>query len=313
MPLKRVIATGLTVTSLMVSPAVTREARASIAERVVAVVGDRPILLSELQRRARTWPGGPRGGAALRDALDRMIDERVEELAAEEAHISVTPAEVDKALRDVASLGHDDAATRHGLSEREYREQLRREIRSGKLVQLHVRARAHVTDEDARRAYARWLREDAASTIDVHIIAIRVAPNATARDVAAQRAVAEHIVEQARRGTSFCTLVAQHNPPTSPFHVCRSRGGVPLSALMPEVAQIAAPLRPGETAAPLLFSAGAGDRAFLVVQRAPERPPRPFDDVADLMRERAFVDAVERARKQWLRERRRTVYIDDRL
>ena len=69
----------------------------------------------------------------------------------------------------------------------------------------------------------------------------------------------------------------------------------------------------GETAAPLLFGAGAGDRAFLVVQRAPERPPRPFDDVADLMRERALVDAVERARKQWLRERRRTVYIDDRL
>ena len=57
-----------------------------------------------------------------------------------------------------------------------------------------------------------------------------------------------------------------------------------------------------------------GGSAFLVVQKAPTEPPVPtFDEVRAHMVERAVDDLTERARKQWLRELRRRVYIDVRL
>ena len=77
------------------STAVPSVARASIVERVVAVVADRPILLSELRQRARPHVArvahlseAERAAAESeihRALLDRMIDERLEETAADRA------------------------------------------------------------------------------------------------------------------------------------------------------------------------------------------------------------------------------------
>src|SRR6187549_2127695 len=92
-----------------------RPADAAIVERIVAVVGERPILLSELRQRARphlfriqlstqdpTQQAAQESGM-FRDLLNRMIDERLEETAADKAHLTVTPEEVDNGIRQVAS------------------------------------------------------------------------------------------------------------------------------------------------------------------------------------------------------------------
>src|SRR5262249_60895354 len=87
------------------------DANASIVERVVAVVGERPILLSELRHRARphqyrimvSIPDPARQTAAetemFRELLNRMIDDRLEEQAADKAHLTVTPEEVGGAAK----------------------------------------------------------------------------------------------------------------------------------------------------------------------------------------------------------------------
>src|SRR3712207_8862549 len=66
-------------------------ARAIIAERVVAVVGDRPILLSELRARARPFlvqiaqrvPPGPQQAAAESQVFKELIEKRSEEHTSE--------------------------------------------------------------------------------------------------------------------------------------------------------------------------------------------------------------------------------------
>lgn len=150
----------------------SREAQASITERVVAIVGERPILLSELRQRARPHlrhyaAAETTESEVLKAILQRMIDERLEETAAARANIVVTPDEIDRALQAIAARGQITPAqlvkeaTNQGLTEQEYRDELRRQILEGKLVQLRVRVR--VTEDDARAAYARWVRETAPS------------------------------------------------------------------------------------------------------------------------------------------------------
>jgi peptidyl-prolyl cis-trans isomerase SurA len=130
-------------------------ASGSIVERIVAVVAERPIFKTELHARARPHLLGvheedPSRAAAiestiLRELLERMIDERLEEEAAIQAHLVVTPEEIDTALAYVARNANLDlpmllaAAKAQGLSEGEYRDE-RRQILEGKLLQLRVRA-----------------------------------------------------------------------------------------------------------------------------------------------------------------------------
>src|SRR5256885_12350140 len=94
-----------------VSAALATSADAAIVERVVAVVGERPILLSELRQRARphlfrialTMPSPAQQAAAesdmFKELLNRMIDERLEEQAADKAHLSVPPEAVDNGIK----------------------------------------------------------------------------------------------------------------------------------------------------------------------------------------------------------------------
>ena len=175
-----------------------RSADASIVERVVAVVGERPILLSELRHRARphlyrilaTTPDPTRQAALetelFRDLLNRMIDDRLEEQAADKAHLAVTPEEIDAAIRNIAASARITVkdligeAKKQGLTEQDYRDELRRQVLEGKLVNLRVRGRVRVTDQDARAAYQRVLKEmDKEQPVEVHILALRILPGST--------------------------------------------------------------------------------------------------------------------------------------
>ena len=89
-------------------------AHATIVERVVAVIGERPVLWTDLLRRAvagrvqiRTQTRDPnvisvQEQEMYKELLDRMIDDRLEEQQADRAHITVTPEEIDRALANIA-------------------------------------------------------------------------------------------------------------------------------------------------------------------------------------------------------------------
>lgn len=319
--------------ALLVGIAAGRPADASIVERIVAVVGERPILLSELRSRGRPhlWriaasTPNPTQQAAqesemFRELLNRLIDERLEEGAADKAHITVSPEEVDNGIRQVAAqtkLQPKDViaeAKRQGLTEQDYRDEIRRQVLEGKLIQLRVRGRVRVTEQDARAAYGRWLKEvQQQHPVDLKIIVLQIAPGSTAEKAAAIEALGQELSNRARRGDDFCELVTNYSQDPTTKNTCGSRGPVPTSMLFPELQQVAGTLKPGETAAPIPFRDPMGNSAVLVVQLASQQPQiPPYDQVKDQMMERSFVDATERQRKLWLTELRRGVYIDVRL
>jgi peptidyl-prolyl cis-trans isomerase SurA len=204
-------------------------------------------------------------------------------------------------------------AKRQGLSDRDYRDEIRRQIIEGKLVQLRVRGRVHVTEQDARAAYAKWRLEVAELTVDLRIIVLRLAAGAAPATLAARMALGQQIVNRARGGEDFCKLVAQYSPAPYPRPACGSRGGVPWATLFPELARAARTLERGQVAEPFLFRDPTGNQAVLVVQRSPEQHVTPYEMVEPQMHERAVAEATERQRKLWLRELRGSVAIDIRL
>src|SRR5262245_13783176 len=109
-------------------------ARATVAERIVAIVGEHAILLSDMRQRARPFllqiqqkmPSGAQQAAAeselYKQLIERMVDDRIEQQAAERAHLSVTAEEIDNGIKNVASqqgISVDrlvEEATKTGLS-----------------------------------------------------------------------------------------------------------------------------------------------------------------------------------------------------
>lgn len=312
----------------------SRSADASIVERIVAVVGERPILLSELRARgkphlyriAATTQNPTEQAAAesemFRELLNRIIDERLEENAADKAHLTVTPEEVDNGIKQVAQqtkLNPRDVineAKKQGLTEQDYRDEIRRQVLEGKLIQLRVRGRVRVTEQDARTAYAHMEKEMAAQhPVDLRILVLQIPPGASAQTASAREALGHEMTARARKGEDFCELVKTYSQDPSTQNTCGSRGPVPVGQLFPQLQQAANTLKPGETSDPIQFRDPMGNQAILIVQEAPGAATKlpPYEEVKEQMMERAFGEATDRQRKLWLTELRRGVYIDVRL
>lgn len=201
-------------------------------------------------------------------------------------------------------------AKRQGLTEQDYRDEIRRQVLEGKLIQLRVRGRVHVTDQDARTSYDHWVKEyQTQQPVDVRIIAMRIPPSSTKALIDARMKLAQEIVARARGGEDYCKLVQQFSDETRGGQTCGSTGPQPIDALQGPIQEAVRSMKEGDVADPIRF----GNEAILIVQLAKQPTVPPFDQVKDAMSDRALGEAMERQRKLWLQELRRGVYVDVRL
>jgi peptidyl-prolyl cis-trans isomerase SurA len=160
--------------------------RAGVMDRIVSVVGEEVILLSELLDRARPElqrlpaPPGP-GREAEQQALyasmlERMIEETLVAQAARRSGVSVTEAEIDEELqRSPKPLAALLAET--GMTERELRASIKRDVLASKMLAIELRRHpvpTGATREEARawveRERSEWLRERRRATyVDVRL------------------------------------------------------------------------------------------------------------------------------------------------
>jgi peptidyl-prolyl cis-trans isomerase SurA len=313
------------------------QAHGAIVERVVAVVGERPILWTELVHRAVA--GRIQIRAQTRDAnvisvqeqemykelLDRMIDDRLEEQQADRAHVSVAPEEIDRGIANIAAQAQAQQARpvtagevlsevrRRGLTEQDFRDEIRRQILEGKLIELRVRPRVRVTDQDAHAAYQHWAQElKEQEPVDVRILALRVPPTSIQPQVEARLALAQELARRARSGEDFCQLVGQFSDDASTRTTCGSRGPQPFATLLPPIQDAVRSMTPGTVSDPIPMRIGQDQVIVLVMPLGRGQVPS-FDQVKADMEQKALIEGLEHARKQWLQDLRRNVYIDVRL
>jgi peptidyl-prolyl cis-trans isomerase SurA len=311
-------------------------AQTTVAERIVAIVGEHAILLSDMRQRARPFllqiqqkmPAGAQQAAAeselYKQLIERMVDDRVEQQAAERAHLSVTAEEIDSGVKNVASqqgLTVDrliEEATKNGMSRQEYRDEVRRQILEGKLLQLRVRSRVRITEEDVRTTYAKLVRSERQRLgYRLAWIVLRVPAGASAAVRADRQELADRIAATARAGVDghgnrveFADLAASFSDDTP----TRMRGG--------DLGR----RKPGELAQPIEEEAHKLDVSGVslpfqfkndiviikVVGRDPSELPS-MEDARDELMQRAYSEQMERARRQWIAELRQRTYVDIRL
>jgi peptidyl-prolyl cis-trans isomerase SurA len=312
-------------------------AHATIVERVVAVIGERPVLWTELLHRA-----GPsriqirmqtndanvvsvQEQEMYKELLQKMIDERLEEQQADKAHINVTPEEIDRAIANIAAqaqaqqgrpvTAHDvlEEVHRRGMTEQDFRDEIRRQVLEGKLMELRVRPRVRVTEQDAHISYQHFVQEFRdQQAVDVRIIVLRVPPGSTREQEQAKLELADQIVKEARSGKDFCGLVRQYTDDVGTKTTCGSHGPQAFAQLLPPIQEVVKTVKPGDVSEPRGISAGADKVVVIAMPMGAANAPA-YEQVKNEMMQKALIEGLERAQKQWLQELRQNVYIDVRL
>lgn len=294
---------------------------ATVVERIVAVVGERAILMSELRERAvpymaraKDLPTEAHRAAAItqlhKTLIQQLVDEELLSRAARKAKIVVSDSDVNGALERVAKQNKItvdkllDEARNSGMKDGQYREELRRQLLEARLLSLRVQGRVRVRDEDLRAAYlAIVLDERKKLGFEASWIVV---------DGASQQASseAELLVQRARSGESF-TALAQRYSLDAPT---RRRGGE-LGRLTPgklpaSVDRIAQRLEPGEVSSPIRL----GDRLVVLKLTKRDESELPnFEEARAELTERVYSEKMAKARRRWLDGLRSQSHVEVRL
>lgn len=147
-----------------------------VIERVVAVVNDEAIFLSELRRRAAPFmqavvENAPEGQTQQQlellydKMLQQLVDDALIEQTSREMRITVSALEVDQALSNVRQqngLSEDDfwqAVRQQGFTPKQYRDDVRKQLLRLKVINQKVRTRVNVTEDEVREAYDTMVRK----------------------------------------------------------------------------------------------------------------------------------------------------------
>lgn len=145
-------------------------AHAVLVDRVVAIVNDDVITLSEVEQQgrklfqqiARQVPSSELEkdlDKARKEVLSSLIDKTLVEQRAKALNISVDAKEVDMAMGTVAAENHLDVATlksklvAQGISVEDYRKQLKWQILQSKIINYEIRSKIVITEDKARQYY----------------------------------------------------------------------------------------------------------------------------------------------------------------
>jgi peptidyl-prolyl cis-trans isomerase SurA len=321
--------------ALLLSP---KPAHAVVVEKVVAVVGDEAILLSDLQVRAEPFlrqiaqhvPTGAQRSAAesqmYKDLLTKLVEEELESQAAERSKTVVSPDDLDKALQSIAdqqgmtlSQLFEATTEKTGLSESDYRAEIKRQVLEGKLLNLRVRGRIHITEEELRSTYQRALREER-DRREYHPawIVLRILPGSSPQAIEDRKELAKKIVEHARAGEDFAALAEQFNEDASTKEkngdlgvrapqksVAAQTGKRPF--LSEELEKIIMPMEPGDVTDPI--DAGDGIVVIKLLSRQKSRYTS-FEDAHDEMVQRVQNDLLQKERDELIEELKRRTHID---
>jgi peptidyl-prolyl cis-trans isomerase SurA len=304
-------------------------AGATIVERVVAVVGDRAILLSELLERARpfqmqvytTVPEGASRNAALsqlyRQLVERLVDEELQGREAAKSNITVTAEEIQAALERVAKQNDVtveqllDEARKNGLGVAEYRQEIRRQLLDAKMLNLRIQGRMRIGEDDMRNAYKRIAQEERKKLeFRAAWIRFQIPPGSGASGAAEQRDAAARVASQARAGSDFAELARTYSSDVA----TREQGGL-LAPMQPgqlpqEIDAALLGMEPGDVSTPLRL----GD-AWLVmklVERGPSQLPE-YEKAKPQLQTRVYAEKMDAARRQWLDGLRKRTHVDIRL
>lgn len=192
------------------------------ADYVVAVVNSEPITNQEVQalstrllRDARAQGLSTGSDEAKRLALEQLINDKVQLQQGVSLGIVIDEAAINQAEASVASnnqLSLEGLRARlqsEGMSVSSFREQLRQQLLISRVRDRELESRIRITEQDINQFLEEELRKQAARVppeVNLGMILIAVAENATDEQTARLSERANTVVQRARQGEDFAAL-----------------------------------------------------------------------------------------------------------
>lgn len=301
----------------------SQPAQAAIVERVVAIVGQDAILLSDLKERALPYmlriissvPEGPARAANVSQLykmlLDTMIDEQLETAAARSAGVEISDEQVNAAIEQTAAQNGISSneilveAKRSGLSVKGYREELRRQLIQRSMMELRLRGRINVVENDLRSSY-RQLSLEERLRLEQRTLILYMSSGNTEDERAAQRKLAFEVARRAQQGEDLRNLINTYSNSSN----SGLRPALPPIQEPKEIQRATMALEVGETADPIQYK---GNWIILqVIERNPSQLPA-YAEARAQIHERVYMEKIAAARKHWLDGLRRRTNVEIRL
>jgi peptidyl-prolyl cis-trans isomerase SurA len=297
---------------------------AELLDRVAAVVNNEVITLAEVHQRAapileqiNREPAERREidrKDVLRRALDDLIGEKLMDAELKGMNVDVSDQEVDLAIEDVKknnnitdAAAFQQALEAQGFSTASYHEFMKKQLAKVKLLQIKVKSKVKVSDEDVRAAYAQLAKADSQDhEIHARHIIVLCKPDAPAAEVEATHQKALELMKEARGGADFAEL-AKKNSQGAGASSGGDLGWFRRGTLAAEFENVAFALKKGEVSEPVRTKFGWH---VIKVEDTRQAAAKPFDEVKDQLRDKLYREAVEHQTTSYIAELRKGAAID---
>ncbi len=303
-------------------------AAAELVDRIAAVVNKDVIALSEVESRAQgelqrvRAEQDPKRRNELRDtvmkrALDSLIGEKLMEGQLRELNIDVSDAEVDLGIEDVKRQNGIDGdqfeklLLQEGYTMTTYRQFMKKHLARLKLINLKVRSKVKVSEEDVKVEYAKVAKmESEDAEVHARHLLVQVAPKATADQVEAARKKAAALAEEARRpGTDFIELAKKKSEGPSAADG-GDLGFFRRGVMVPEFERSAFNLPVGGISDPIRTKFGWH---VIKVEERRSVAAKTFEEMRDQLRNRMLSQQLEKYTEQYVQELRAQAVVDVKL
>ncbi len=300
-------------------------ARAELVDRVAAVVNDEIVAQSEVEQRAA--PELARASSerdpkkrqerrceAMKRAADQLIGERLLEAQLRELNIDVTEQDIDLAIEDVRRQQNlderqfEDLLRAEGYTMQSYRQFMKKHLAKLKLINLKVRSKVKVSDEDLRAEYNKLAKmESQDAEIHARHILVQVPKDATVEQVEKARQKAQQLAEEARRpGVDFAELAKKKSEGPS-----ASDGGdlgfFRRGVMVPEFEKAAFALPVGGVSDPVRTRFGWH---VIKVEERRSVQARPFEEMKEELKDRLLRSQLEKYTEQYVQELRQAAIVE---
>ncbi len=286
---------------------------AKVVDRVVAVVNDEVISLSEVEMMAKSVQSQPglegrfaNEQALQRQMLEALIDQKLAKAEAKRRGIDISDKEMVQALEDFKRQNHlpDDAAlaqalAKAGMTLNELKQRIKDQIIQDRLMTVAVGAKVTITDEEMRRFYEQEYPKMGGSRLHLQMIALPYPPGATQAQQDEVRQKAEIILKEHRQGVSLEELRKRH------ALLMQDLGFIAESDLARPLAEFLRQLKPGQVG-PIETPQG-----FQLVQLVERRSgtPKSFEEAMPEIRKILMRQKMGQQFSEWLKGLRDKAHI----
>ena len=329
--LSRALGRALMITALSASLTISsglKEGQAEVVDRIVALVNDSVITLSELEElmlplemRLQSIPDPRKRAQILREqrqiGLDQLIGQRLLLQVAQEQGISVQDEQVEAHLKSImARQGWDEATfqqylAQQGIKRETVKAQSRDFLLQQSVAQRNLGNKISVSEIDLQSEYRAFLSEvKSRKQVEGAHLFLQVAAGSTPAVEAAVKQRATELLNRAKNGEDFSALVREFGQGSSAksggdLGVISRGGGLPS-----ELEEAFLQMSEGELRGPVRSPFGYH---VLKVRRTITAPAPSFEEVKPKLEMTLRQQKYEQALKAWIEELKGSAFVERRL